>query len=64
MRRVDPPELALAALDRVGRTLAGDSHNPFPRLDLHEAALDLWFIEVLARLNEDTASPFYFKRWV
>ena len=64
VRRVDPPELALAALDRVGRTLAGDSHNPFPRLDLHEAALDLWFIEVLARLNEDTASPFYFKRWV
>lgn len=41
VRRVDPPELALAALGKVGRTRGRLPHNPFPRLDLHEAALDL-----------------------
>lgn len=64
IRRVDPPELALAALDRTGLALSGGSFNPFPRLDLHETALDLWFLEVLMRLNDDPASGFYFKRWI
>lgn len=64
IRRVDVPELALAALDRTGLALSGGSFNPFPRLDLHEAALDLWFIEVLTRLNDDPASEFNFKRWI
>lgn len=64
VRRIDTPELALAVLERAGCALAGESANPFPRLDLHEAALDLWFIEVLARMNEDPGSPFHFKRWV
>jgi len=61
---VYPPELALGMLDRIGRAVRAESDNPFPRLDLHEASLDLWFIEVLTRLNEDEDSDFYFKRWI
>ena len=64
VRRLDTPELALAALERAGIALGGGSPNPFPRLDLHEAALDLWFIEVLTRLNEDPESEFYYRRWI
>ncbi|MEI6633984.1 MAG: hypothetical protein WCP22_09210 [Chlamydiota bacterium] len=64
VRRVDAPELALAALHRAGLALGGGSPNPFPRLDLHEAALDLWFIEVLTRLNEDPESEFHYRRWI
>ena len=51
-----------AGPNRQGRS--GESDNPFPRLDLHEASLDLWFLEVLTRLNEDENSDFYFKRWI
>ena len=64
IRCIDPPELALGMLDRIGRAVRGESDNPFPRLDLHEASLDLWFLEVLTRLNEDENSDFYFKRWI
>ncbi len=64
IRPVHPPELALGILDRTGRAVLGESENPFPRLDLHEASLDLWFLEVLTRLNEDENSDFHFKRWM
>ncbi len=64
IRPVHPPELALGMLDRIGRAVVGESDNPFPRLDLHEASLDLWFLEVLTRLNVDENSEFYFKRWI
>ena len=64
IRIVHPSELALGMLDRIGRAVRGESDNPFPRLDLHEASLDLWFLEVLTRLNEDENSDFYFKRWI
>ncbi len=64
IRTVHPPELALGMLDRIGRAVRGESDNPFPRLDLHEASLDLWFLEVLTRLNEDENSDFHFKRWI
>ncbi len=64
IRSIHPPELALGMLDRIGRAVQGESDNPFPRLDLHEASLDLWFLEVLTRLNEDENSDFYFKRWI
>ncbi len=64
IRTIYPPELALGMLDRIGKAVQGESDNPFPRLDLHEAALDLWFLEVLTRLNEDESSDFYFKRWI
>jgi hypothetical protein len=64
IRTVHPPELALGMLDRIGRAVRGESDNPFPRLDLHEASVDLWFLEVLTRLNEDEDSDFYFRRWI
>lgn len=64
IRNVRPPELALGMLDRIGRAVLGGNDNPFPRLDLHEASLDLWFLEVLTRLNDDEESEFYFKRWI
>jgi hypothetical protein len=64
IRLVEPSELALGMLDRLGRALRGESDNPFPRLDMHEASLDIWFLEVLTRLNEDESSDFYFKRWI
>ena len=63
IRRVDIPELALGMLDRIDRALDGE-HNPFPRLDSHEAPLDHWFYEVVERLNDDENSDFYFKRWI
>lgn len=63
VRRVEAPELALAALETAGRALGKESFNPFPRLDLHEAALDLWFVELLARLDDDPESDYYFRRW-
>jgi hypothetical protein len=64
LRIVHPSELALGMLDRIGRAVRGESDNPFPRLDLHEASLDMWFLEVLTRLNDDENSDFYFKRWI
>ena len=64
VRRPDVPELALGMLDRIGRAIAGGERNPFPRLDSHELPFDLWFLEVLTRLNEDEQSEFYYKKWV
>jgi hypothetical protein len=64
VRRIDVPELALAVLDRIGRAIRGEDRNPFPRLDSHEAPLDLWFQEVVLRLNEDPNSEFHFSRWM
>lgn len=64
VRRIDVPELALAVLDRIGRAIRGEDRNPFPRLDSHEAPLDLWFQEVVLRLNEDPQSEFHFSRWM
>ena len=31
---------------------------------ISEFALDLWFLEVLTRLNEDENSDFHFERWI
>lgn len=64
MRRIDIPELAMTALDRVGKALTQDYDNPFPRLDAHDMPLDEWMFEVSARLNNDEDSEFYYKRWV
>jgi hypothetical protein len=62
--RRDVPELALGFLERVGRRLAREDDNPFPRLDTEEASLDLYFWEVVRRLNQDEDSNFYYKRWL
>ncbi len=64
IRMVGVPELAVAALDRVGKALTQGYNNPFPRLDSHDAHLDEWFYEVIARLNNDENSDFYYKHWV
>lgn len=63
IRRIDIPELAIGMLDRIGQALSGND-NPFPRLDAHEAPLDLWFFEVARRLNNDESSPFFYKKWL
>ncbi len=63
IRRVDVPELGLGMLAEIGKALATDGFNPFPRLDAHELPLDLWFYEVVQQLNEEASSPFYFKKW-
>lgn len=64
LRQAGVPELALGLLDRVGRRLRNEDDNPFPRLDAAEASLDLHFLEVLRRLNQDESSDFYFRRWL
>lgn len=64
IRRRDVPELALAALDVVGRAITAGYDNPFPRLDSHDAHLDEWFYEVVQRLTNNEDSDFYFKRWM
>ncbi|MEW6439340.1 MAG: hypothetical protein AB1640_00245 [bacterium] len=65
VRRLDVPELALAMLDRIGRAIRGEDRNPFPRLDGHEARLDLWFLEVVMRLHEGGGDEgFHFARWL
>lgn len=58
------PELALGVLDRTGRALVEGDDNPFPRLDNYDLHLDEWFFEVIARLNTDENSDFYYKRWI
>ncbi len=63
IRRVDVPELGLGMLAEIGKVLATDDFNPFPRLDAHEMPLDLHFYEVVKQLNEDVSSPFYYKKW-
>ena len=64
IRRVEVPELAIRSLDCVGRALTEGYDNPFPRLDSHDAPLDEWFYEILARLNNDENSEFYYERWM
>ncbi len=64
IRRIDVPEVALMALDRLGYMLESRDFNPFPRLDAHELPVDLWFFEVMRHLNEKEDSPFYFKNWM
>lgn len=64
VRRRDVPELALGLLQSVAHALSGKPFHPFPRLDLHEAPLDDWFTEIVLRLNEDSSSDFYWKKWM
>jgi len=64
IERIDVPELAVQALDRVGQAVTNGVDNPFPRLDSHDAHLDEWFYEVTARLNNNEDSDFYYKRWM
>lgn len=64
VRRLDVPELALKGLDFVGKALTEGYDNPFPRTDGHDAHLDEWMFEVVARLNDDENSDFYYKRWL
>jgi hypothetical protein len=64
IKPVGVPELALGALDRVGKALTEGYDNPFPRLDSHDNHLDEWFYEVIQRLNNDEDSDFYYKRWI
>lgn len=64
IRRLDVPELALKGLDFVGRALNDGYDNPFPRADAHDAHLDDWMFEIVARINNDENSDFYYKRWI
>lgn len=64
IRRPDIPELAVAALDRVGQALTEGDDNPFPRLDAPDAPLDEWMFEVASRLNNNEDSEFYYQRWL
>ena len=64
IRRREIPELALMGLDYVGQALTQGYDNPFPRTDDHDAHLDEWLFEILARLNNDEDSDFYYKRWM
>lgn len=64
IRRLDVPELALMGLDFVGKALTAGYNNPFPRADRHDAHLDEWMFEIMARLNDDENSDFYYKRWI
>ncbi len=64
IRRIELPELALMTLDYMGRALTTGRYNPFPRFDFHEAPLELWFYEIVRRLCEDPADPFYFRNWI
>lgn len=63
VRHIDVPELALMGLDFVGRALTEGYDNPFPRADQHDIHLDEWMFEVMARLDNDENSDFYYKRW-
>jgi hypothetical protein len=64
VRWIEVPELALAALDTVGKALTAGYDNPFPRLDKHDAHLDEWFYEVIKRLNNNEDSDFYYRRFL
>ena len=64
IRPVRVPELGLGALDRVGKALTEGYDNPFPRLDSHDVPLDEWFYEVVAHLNNNEDSDFYYRRWM
>lgn len=62
--RVDVPELGLQMLHHVGRALNDNHYDPFPRLDSPESGLDLYFYEVMSRLDDDPCSDFYYQRWI
>jgi len=62
--RRDVPELALMGLDFMGKALTDGYDNPFPRTDDHDVHLDEWMFEVIARLNNDENSEFYYKNWM
>lgn len=64
VRRIEQPELALDTLHLMGQALTTGYDNPFPRLDKHEMPLDEWFYQVIARLNNDEDSDFYYRRWI
>jgi len=64
VRRLDVPELALKGLDFVGKALTAGYDNPFPRADAHDAHLDEWMFEVVARLNTDENSEYYYQHWI
>ena len=64
VRRLDVPELALQGLHFVGKALTEGYDNPFPRADAHDLYLDEWMFEVVAHLNDDENSDFYYKRWI
>ena len=64
IRKIDVPELGLGMLDCIGKALRGEDENPFPHLDRHESPLELWFYEILKRVNTDPSSEFYYKKWV
>tara|TARA_B100001123_G_scaffold425819_1_gene539183 strand:+ start:160 stop:1296 length:1137 start_codon:yes stop_codon:yes gene_type:complete len=64
IRRLDIPELGLAMLHQIGAKITGRDDNPFPRWDRHEEPLDLWLFEIMANLNDDESSDFFYKRWV
>lgn len=64
VRRIEQPELALETLHLMGQALTAGYDNPFPRLDKHEMPLDEWFYQVIARLNNDENSDFYYRRWI
>ena len=64
VRRLEIPELALQGLDFVGKALTGGYDNPFPRADAHDAHLDEWMFEIIAKINDDEDSEFYYKNWI
>lgn len=61
---VDIPELAIVMLDQMGKAEKNGVDNPFPRLDMNEASLELWFYELMARLTNDESNEFFYKRWI
>ncbi len=64
VRWLEIPELALGALDQVGKALANGVDNPFPRMDSHDAHLDEWFYEIILKLTNDENSDFYYRNWI
>lgn len=64
VRHIDVPELAIGTFDKIGRALRNGEYNPFPRLDVHEKSFDLWFFEIVKKMNTDKNSKFYFKKWL
>ncbi len=64
VRRLEVPELALGLLHAVSGAITSRSFHPFARCDSHEAPLDEWFTEIVLRMNEDSASEFYWKKWM
>jgi len=51
-------------LHQIGQRLNDKDDNPFPRYDSHEAPFDEWMYEVLALMNDDESSKFYYENWL